>query len=547
MKKIIFLFITGIFLTAQNSGAYPDLKVRDISFSTDYPTAGQEIDISADITNTGENYRNPAMEYDPPTLAGFSHVFSGSSTAQSFYFNSDIKISGVNATVCNFGEANALTVSLTRSTATDAGSLPVPEYNPAENNVEAIIASTQTIIHETSVYGEGQTWKEADFKFNAPVTLKKNTTYWMVAENTATAKEDGYGWLGHFHQGDYSGMNSIKITGDIWITTDTYSTFFKISQVTNTTVGFYRVNPDESEVFLGEHPVGPVDQGTFRTTSISTFTPSPGNYKIYALINSTDGANPLDIIETNLENNKRTVALSVLYDKNTKNTVSEGNITVTLEPGSVDDNYILKINPGPRAEAISTANSKLERDGDPFSYPIPDFDAEVTLKDSRGNIYDSQFNKPASITFDYSGSLENNLVDGKVLDQTLKPYILNQDHKLWIRIPDYRINQTKNTVTARVDNFSIFNLIGSGQSSLGDAYAFPVPFKPSEHDKINFTNISSMCTIKIYTLHGDLIETINHVGGGTASWDNINAGSGTYIYTIENENDFKKGKLMIIR
>ncbi|MGM0441515.1 MAG: T9SS type A sorting domain-containing protein, partial [Elusimicrobiota bacterium] len=138
-------------------------------------------------------------------------------------------------------------------------------------------------------------------------------------------------------------------------------------------------------------------------------------------------------------------------------------------------------------------------------------------------------------------------VDGKIMEQTLKPYLLNEEYNLWEKIPRYQVNEDKHTVTASVGHFSVFNIIGSGQASLEDAHAFPVPFKPSDHDKITFTNISTICTIKIYTLKGELLKTIKHEGGGSTSWNDIKAGSGTYIYTIENENDFKKGKLMIIR
>jgi len=89
---------------------------------------------------------------------------------------------------------------------------------------------------------------------------------------------------------------------------------------------------------------------------------------------------------------------------------------------------------------------------------------------------------------------------------------------------------------------------------LSDAYAYPVPFIPSRGDTdITFTNISPLCTIKIYTLNGELVRTIEHTSGATSySWDVTNdrgdrLGSGVCLYLIKNNQSKKKGKLIIIR
>jgi len=119
---------------------------------------------------------------------------------------------------------------------------------------------------------------------------------------------------------------------------------------------------------------------------------------------------------------------------------------------------------------------------------------------------------------------------------------------------DSVVDKNSNIVTARTFHFSIFSLHGVGATDLSSAYAFPVPFIPSRGDNdITFTDISPLCTIKIYTLNGELVGTIEHTSGSTIhSWDVTNdrgdrLASGVYLYLIKNDKDKKKGKLIIIR
>jgi len=81
---------------------------------------------------------------------------------------------------------------------------------------------------------------------------------------------------------------------------------------------------------------------------------------------------------------------------------------------------------------------------------------------------------------------------------------------------------------------------------------------PGAQDVISFVNIPSPCTIRIYTLRGDLVKTIEHTDDtGIAQWDQVSdfgqyAESGFYIYHItsyapETRGKTKVGKFCIIR
>ena len=94
----------------------------------------------------------------------------------------------------------------------------------------------------------------------------------------------------------------------------------------------------------------------------------------------------------------------------------------------------------------------------------------------------------------------------------------------------------------------------TAKTDLSAAHCYPVPFKPTlGHTKITFTNLTWSARIRIYTLSGELVRTLDKADSGkTLNWDVRNArdsavDSGVYLYLIESAAQKKKGKLMIIR
>jgi len=76
---------------------------------------------------------------------------------------------------------------------------------------------------------------------------------------------------------------------------------------------------------------------------------------------------------------------------------------------------------------------------------------------------------------------------------------------------------------------------------------------PGEPNKIMFVNLPKECTIKIYTMSGDLVTKLDH-DDGTAeeSWNQVSDSnqlvfSGVYIYHVESDLGDKTGKFVIIR
>ncbi|MEA3506681.1 MAG: hypothetical protein U9R36_04225, partial [Elusimicrobiota bacterium] len=488
--------------------------------------------------NTGDSYTNPAFGYDPKVIESYRHVCSTLSWAQSFSNEKAMNLTGIAVQVWNKNSDNALTVNIQSSTY--SGSYLVPD------GLALATATVKAQQHPSNP--SWQSWQWTDFIFDSMIKLEAGATYWIVAKNTATL-DNGYGWLDA--SGNYSGVQAwTDDGGSSWSTSTAKDLFFKIYQATGTKVSFYNGDPDSGGTYIGGELLGPVDRGTYQTASTEWAAPNPDWYNIYAVVNfggsiiEAPGKNPA----------QKASALTVFYNNNTQNTISAGNVEIVVEPGTIKENYFINIEPDPAdsiESLIEAANVKLNSNGDPFSFSLPGRTARITAYNSQGELFSGSFEKKVKVIFSYSdlnpsgGYLEGTTPEVKA--ETLRVNRLDEKHSLWVRMPEYEINKDNNTVTAMVESFSVFSLSGSGTASLDEAYAFPVPYIPFEHDEITFTSLSPVCDIKIYILSGELVKTIKHEGGPQAVWDDIDAGSGTYLYTIENETEFKKGKLMIIR
>lgn len=98
-------------------------------------------------------------------------------------------------------------------------------------------------------------------------------------------------------------------------------------------------------------------------------------------------------------------------------------------------------------------------------------------------------------------------------------------------------------------------LTRAAQLDLTQAHAFPNPFKASlGHTTVTFTRLTAQARIRIYTVSGELVQTLERSDASTDStvWDTLNSqghrtASGLYLYAIDGGGDKKTGKLAIIR
>jgi hypothetical protein len=106
-----------------------------------------------------------------------------------------------------------------------------------------------------------------------------------------------------------------------------------------------------------------------------------------------------------------------------------------------------------------------------------------------------------------------------------------------------------------------FKMTLPSQQTLNEVLVVPNPFvigkgysQPTSRDEIMFVNIPNPCTIRIYTVRGDLVRKIDvpQGFGGIVGWDQMTGygqfvESGIYVYHIESDAGTKLGKFAIIR
>ncbi len=105
-------------------------------------------------------------------------------------------------------------------------------------------------------------------------------------------------------------------------------------------------------------------------------------------------------------------------------------------------------------------------------------------------------------------------------------------------------------------------MISTDLVNLKDIKVVPNPYivrnnwEPSgDYSRIAFTHLPDKCTIRIYTLSGDLLRTLEHdspVLDGNENWDlltknNQKIASGVYIYHVESTYGEKIGKFAVVR
>ncbi|MFH0736639.1 MAG: hypothetical protein V1773_00820 [bacterium] len=111
-----------------------------------------------------------------------------------------------------------------------------------------------------------------------------------------------------------------------------------------------------------------------------------------------------------------------------------------------------------------------------------------------------------------------------------------------------RMNTPFTATLAPVNNVNQI-LVVPNPFVIGEGYSLP-----GEGDKIQFVNIPNPCTIRIYTVRGDLVKTINVESGegAIASWDQVSdfgqfVESGVYLFHVESPYGPKLGKFAIVR
>lgn len=250
-------------------------------------------------------------------------------------------------------------------------------------------------------------------------------------------------------------------------------------------------------------------------------------------------------------------------EENVYSPVFSDELKVNMPPGSVSkDKFYLKISTDlhnnpilTRKEDIALANSKLEIINVLDYYEIRGISSDDAI--IKENLRSVGVELPVSKSYSARKSPPDT---PKKRASKLCLYMLNEEKKLWVKVPAGGYLEDINLYKATVGKFGTLALIEVPTYDLKDAFAFPVPFTPNSnpnHKDITFTNLATKCTIKVFTVNGELVwedefEYPTKNPDEIYRWnvknkDGKDVASGVYIYLITSREDSKLGKLMIIR
>lgn len=103
-------------------------------------------------------------------------------------------------------------------------------------------------------------------------------------------------------------------------------------------------------------------------------------------------------------------------------------------------------------------------------------------------------------------------------------------------------------------NWGTVNSSPPPRSDVSSAHAYPNPCSLGAGcRRVTFSGLTLQATIKVYTISGELVQTISKSGNtNSVDWDLKNAegrqlASGLYLFLVRGEGTYKKGKLVITR
>jgi len=153
------------------------------------------------------------------------------------------------------------------------------------------------------------------------------------------------------------------------------------------------------------------------------------------------------------------------------------------------------------------------------------------------------------------------------ISATVEPYLrifyYNETTESW-ELVDSTPDAINKVVTASVTHFSIYRIFALQPAAvdLTAIEVYPNPFKPNDGkletgtaaSGIIFNNLTNGAIVNIYTIMGELVNTLTADLTGKATWDATNengeeVASGLYIYYITGGDDVDaaKGKIAIVR
>jgi len=232
---------------------------------------------------------------------------------------------------------------------------------------------------------------------------------------------------------------------------------------------------------------------------------------------------------------------------------------ITILPNSINEKFFVVASSIPDNN-INIANEKLQ--SLPSAYAKPLKILKMETKDINGNKIQSNYDY--EIYFSYDDTNNDGIIDNTnppLKIKNLAIWKFDEDKKSWVKQWRANIDSINKTISLKTNGpTAYYSLVGSADTDVSLAHAYPVPFRPNAgnpsrygtwSEGIKFTNLPSYGKIRIFTFTGELVREID-IKQPEEKWDIKNSGgeivaSGTYIWEITCEKSRKTGKLVVIK
>jgi|GEM_PF-2558071 len=280
------------------------------------------------------------------------------------------------------------------------------------------------------------------------------------------------------------------------------------------------------------------------------------------------GYNEIKILAYDIFGNSCTSFISVycasalsgfIYPSSPDTIVYATNTGISVFSGTFNETVLIAIAENPVYETVAVANDIAG--ADPGLRYVSELNGTVCEINAFRVI-----NGDTSCTSVVSGNFNKNLIvsisyppflAGTGAEDALRIYYLDTGTLRWVMDSSSEVDKIERKVKISTNHFSIFRIISLSFAlpDLSNVIVYPNPFTPATAigGKLKFINLTSKATIKIYTLSGELVATIEKDDPtDRKEWDGKNmngeyVANGLYFYVITREGSAEKitGKIAV--
>lgn len=288
-----------------------------------------------------------------------------------------------------------------------------------------------------------------------------------------------------------------------------------------------------------------------------------GTYRVYVDTSAVD-------LDGNALPAPHEVSLQTVYDftqDNVFTTTGTFRTRLNVPSGALGTTRGVIVSVDPRVNPDVISSSVLEG---ALTKAWTDLRSEGPVELREFNVYDASnqrvtgtFASAVQASIDYRDADGDGIADTSSRTRTkyLRLFSLDETSGRWVRVPGSLNDAAAGSVSAPLKHFSVYAVMAAADTEVTTTHPYPVPWRPNGGDAarygtaaggITFENLPQIGTIKIYTLSGRLVKTLDVDGALTLTWDVKNdagedVASGVYLWRIESGANVKTGKLAVIR